>query len=96
MQVKGNISGSIKSEALEIMGTLSSFTLYNKSGGAIVCSIGIVTADTATDRYLFNFNLAAVGTANSSAYQETNIKIDVGAKVFIVSSGSCDYLFQID
>jgi len=96
MQVQGNTSGSIKSVALEIAGTLTSFTLYNKSGGAIVCSVGIVTADTATDRYLFNFNLAAVGTATSSAYQETNIAIPTGAKVLLVASGSCDYLFQIN
>ena len=96
MQVSGNTSGSIKSVALTITGTLTAFTLYNKSGGAIVCSVGIVTEDTATDRYLFNFNLAAVGAANSSAYQETSIKIKAGAKVFLIASGSCDYLFQID
>jgi len=95
LQVQGNISGSIKTVALDIAGVLSSFTLYNKSGGAIVCSVGIVTADTSTDRYLFNFNLAAVGTATSSAYQETNIIIPIGAKVFLVASGSTDYCFNI-
>ena len=96
MQIQGNISGSIKSVALEINGTLSSFTLYNKSGGAIVCSVGIVTADTETDRYLFNFNLAAVGTADSSAYQETNIPILAASKILLVTSGSCDYCINID
>lgn len=95
MQVQGNISGSIKSVALEISGTLSSFTLYNKSGGAIVCSVGIVTYDTSTDRYMFNFNLAAVGTATSSAYQETNIPVVAGSKILLVTSGSCDYIFNI-
>lgn len=95
MQIQGNTSGSIKSVALDIAGTLSSFTLYNKSSGAIVCSVGIVTSDTATDRYLFNFNLAAVGTATSSVYQETNIPIQVGVKVLLVVSGSTDYCFNI-
>lgn len=96
MQVQGTTSGSIKSVALEITGTLTAFTLYNKSGGAIVCSVGIVTADTATDRYLFNFNLAAIGTATSSAYQETEISIPIGSKILLVSSGLVEYLFQID
>lgn len=96
MQVQGNISDSIKSVALEIAGVLSSFTLYNKSGGAIVCQVGIVTADTATDRYLFNFNLAAVGTATSSVYQLANIPITTGTKILLVTSGSCDYLFNIN
>lgn len=96
MIVNGNTSGSIKTVALESTGTLTSFTLYNKSGGAIVCSVGIVTSDTLTDRYMFNFNLAAVGTANSSVYQETNIPIVTGAKVFLVVSGSTDYVINID
>lgn len=96
MQVQGTTTGSIKSVALDISGMLTAFTLYNKTGGAIVCSVGIVTADTATDRYLFNFNLAANGAANSSAYQETQIAIPVGAKAFLVTSGEVEYLFQID
>jgi hypothetical protein len=96
MQVQGTTTGSIKSVALTITGTLTAFTLYNKTGGAIVCSVGIVTSDTSTDRYLFNFNLAAVGTATSSAYQETKIAIPTGTKVLIVTSGEIDYLLQID
>lgn len=95
MIIDGNISGSIKSVPLEITGTLSSFTLFNKTAGAIVCSVGIVTAATSTDRYLFNFNLAAIGTATSSAYQETNIPVLAGEKILLVTSGSCDYLFSI-
>lgn len=95
MQVQGNISGSIKSVALEVTGMLTAFTLYNKNAGATVCSVGIVTSVTAIDRYLFSFNLSAVGTAGSSAYQETEIAIPAGAKVLLVSSGSVDYLFQI-
>jgi len=91
--VQGETSGSIKSVALEIAGTLTSFALYNKSGGAIVCSVGLVISD--TDRYLFNFNLAAVGTSGSSVYQETNIPILAGSKVLLVVSGSVDYLFNI-
>lgn len=96
MIVEGNISGSIKSVALEIAGTLTAFTLYNKSGGAIVCSVGIVTSDTSTDRYLFNYNLAIVGTAGSSAYEETKITVTAGTKILLVASGSTDYFFQID
>jgi len=91
--VQGETNGSIKSVALEIAGTLTSFALYNKSGGAIVCSVGLVISD--TDRYLFNFNLAAVNTAGSSAYQETNIPVTVGTKVLLVVSGECDYFFNI-
>lgn len=96
MIVQGNTSGSIKSVALTIAGTLTSFNLYNKTAGAIVCTVGVVTADTATDRYMFNFNLAANGAATSSVYQETNITIPNGAKIFLITTGSCDYVFQID
>jgi len=96
MIITGNISGSIKSVALEIAGTLTAFTLYNKSGSAIVCNVGIVTSDTSTDRYLFSYNLAIVDTAGSSAYEETKITITTGTKILLVASGSCDYFFQID
>jgi len=94
MQVQGTISGSITSVALEFAGVLTAFTLYNTTGGATVCSVGIVISE--TDRYLFNFNLAAVGTATSSAYQETKIAVPAGTKVLLVASGATDYLFQID
>lgn len=93
MTVQGNASGSITSDVLTITGTLVSFSLYNKTGGATVCSVGLVVSG--TDRYLFNFNLAATGTANSSAYQETNIPVKAGDKVLLVVSGSTDYFFNI-
>lgn len=96
MQVQGNTSGSIKSQSFDVTGTITAFSLYNKSAGAIVCSVGIVTDDTSTDRYMFSFNLAATGSAGSSVYQETDITLIAGAKVLLVVAGSTDYLFQID
>lgn len=93
MIVQGNATGSITSDVLTIAGTLTSFSLYNKSGGAIVCSVGLVISE--TDRYLFNFNLAAVDTAGSSVYQEVNIPVTAGTKILLVVSGSTDYLFNI-
>jgi len=95
MIVKGTTSGSIRSVAIDIAGTLTAFTLYNKSGGAIVANVGV--GITGSYEYkMFNFNLAAAGTASSSVYQETNLTIPVGAQIILVTSDSTDYVIQID
>ena len=68
--------------------------MYNKTGGAVVVKIGIVVSG--SERYMFNINLAAVGTATSSYYESTNIKVPASAEIIIVTSGEIDYVVTID
>lgn len=91
---KGNITGSIKSTAIDIAGRLKSIAVYNKSGGAIVVSIGVVISG--TDRYLFSFNLAAAASAGSYSYVSTDITIPASAQLLVVAGGSTDYYLTID
>lgn len=94
MVFQGNISGSIKSTAINIAGRLKSIAVYNKSAGAIVVSVGIVVSS--TDRYLFSFNLAAASSTGSSDYVETDITIPASSQLLIVAAGSTDYFLTFD
>ena len=91
---QGNISGSIKSTAIDIAGKLKSISVYNKSAGAIVVSVGIVVSS--TDRYLFSFNLAAAASTGSSSFVATDITIPASAQLLIVAGGSTDYYLTIE
>lgn len=92
--LQGTTSGSIMSTAYNIPCTIESFSVYNKSGGAIVVKIGIVVSG--SERYMFSINLAAVGTSGSSHYENTNIKVPTNAEIIIVTSGEIDYVVTID
>lgn len=94
MLIQGTTSGSIMSTALNIPCTIKSISLYNKTGGAIVTSVGIVVSG--TDRYIFNANLAIMGTSGSSFYQLTDINVPAEAQILIVTSGSVDYVITVE
>lgn len=95
MIVKGTTSGSIRSEVLEIAGVLSSFSLFNTTGGAINVQVG-VRSEGLYELKIFNFALAAAPDADSSVYQETDLPVEVGAQVFIIASGAINYYLNID
>ena len=82
------------STAYNIPCVIESFSVYNKTGGAVVVKVGIVVSG--SERYMFNINLAAVGTATSSYYESTNIKVPASAEIIIVTSGEIDYVVTID
>ena len=92
--LQGTTSGSIMSTAYNIPCVIQSFSVFNKTGGAIVVKVGIVVSG--SERYMFNVNLAAVGTATSSYYETTNIKVPASAEIIIVTSGEIDYVVTID
>ena len=94
MVIQGTTSGSIQSTGINTAGTLKCFSLYTKSGGAIVATIGIVIDGSETR--IFNFNLAATGTATSSVYQETEMEIEKTAQIFVITSGSLDYYIIVE
>ena len=90
--LQGTTSGSIMSTAYNIPCVIESFSVYNKTGGAVVVKVGIVVSG--SERYMFNINLAAVGTATSSYYE--SIKVPASAEIIIVTSGEIDYVVTID
>jgi len=92
--LQGTTSGSIMSTAYNIPCVIESFSVYNKTGGAVVVKVGIVVSG--SERYMFNINLAAVGTATSSYYESTNIKVPANAEIIIATSGEIDYVVTID
>lgn len=92
--ISGTTSGSIKSTALNIPCTIKSFSLYNKTGGSVSASIGVVVSG--TDRYIHHSTLAAMGSTDSSFLVETNIGVPAYAQILIVASGEVDYFITID
>lgn len=90
---EGNISGSIKSSALNIPSTIKSFSLVNKSGGAITVSVYISEAD-GSDRAIIPVSVSlGVGEAYIS---DTVRVVKKNYYILIVASGSCDYYFTIE
>lgn len=92
--LSGTTAGSIKSTALNIPCTIKSFSVYNKTGVAVVVTIAI--EQNSSDTYIASVNLAASGSTGSSFYQEANIKVPKLGKIYITTSGSIDYYFTID
>lgn len=89
--LQGTTSGSIMSTAYNIPCVIESFSVYNKTGGAVVVKIGIVVSG--SERYMFNINLEE---DTSSYYESTNIKVPASAEIIIVTSGEIDYVVTID
>lgn len=90
---QGNTTGSIKSSALNVPSTIKSFSLTNKSGGAITVSVYIATSDS-TNRAIIP---VSVPLAAGEAYiSDTERKVLSNYYILIVTSGSLDYYFSID
>lgn len=92
--IQGTTSGSIKSVALKIPCRIKSFSLFNRTSGTVVSSIGVVISG--TDRYIYQANLAAVGSANSSYLVKTDILVPANAQILVVASGSIDYVITVE
>ncbi len=92
--LRGSISGSIKSTALNLPCTIKSIGVWNRSGGAIVVNLGI-TDENGTDYYFKAYNLAASASAGSSDLALTDIKILANWRILISTSGACDYYLNL-
>jgi len=95
MIVQGQTSGSIRSDVLKIPGTIKSINVFNQTGGAIVVNIAVLKVGS-YERYVYSFNLAAKGSADSSAYLETVIPIVAGDQLVVVAGGATDYYINIE
>lgn len=89
----GNTTTSATSAAYTSPATIISFSLVNKSGGAITVSASILYGSTNISIMESNKSLAA-----NEAYRVdlTNIVLLPNHQIYIlVSGGSCDYYFSI-
>lgn len=92
--LKGTISGSIKSTAYNIAGTIKSIGLYNRHTSAVVVSVGISSGT--TDYYFKGSNLAATLTTGFSELTLTDVTVPANWQILIVSTGPVDYFLSID
>lgn len=94
MILKGTITGSIKSTAYDIAGTIKSIYLWNRTNSAAVVNVGIV--DEGVDTYFYSSNLAATAATGSSSNLETNVVVKAGWKILVTSSVAIDYYILIE
>lgn len=95
--LSGNISGSIKSTALNISCRIKSFSLVNKTTGSVVGRIGVVISS--QDRYFYDTLLTALGTVGSSYLVKTDIEVPANIQILIVTSASApgiDYVITYE
>lgn len=90
--IQGNTSGSITTVGYNIPAVISSFLLINKSGGSITVNVFINTNGTAVNIIPFNLSIASGGSYTWSE----NIKLNAGAVIAIITSGSLDYYINIE
>lgn len=88
--IQGNISGSIKSVALNLPCTIKWFSVYDKSGSGATVKIAIVT--NTTEIYIKNIVLAA----NASFDGSVDVKILASSQILIVANASTDYYFSLE
>ena len=90
---QGNISGSIKSSALNLPSTIKSFSLVNKTGGAITVTVYIGLSDS-TNRAVTPLSLSLA--AGEAYISDTERKVLSSYYILLVVSGSTDYYFCIE
>lgn len=95
--LSGNTSGSIMSTGYNIPCTIKSFSLYNKTAGSVTASLAVVVSG--SERYVYQATLAALGSADSSYYQLTDIHVPADCQILIITNAGglgIDYTVTID
>jgi hypothetical protein len=90
--ISGNTSGSIHQVVANIPSEIISYSLVNKSGGAITVTVYIIetgVAQVAITPYQVSL---AVGEAYVS---DIKVLVPANRSINVVVSGSCDYFFSI-
>ncbi len=89
---KGNVSGSVLQVAYNIPAEIISFTLINKSVGAITVNVYIRDED-GNDVSIIPYDLSlSTGTGYVS---DTRVKLLSNTSIYLTTTGSCDYYFSI-
>lgn len=91
MVFDGNTSSTAVSDVFDISGDIQSFSLANKSGGAITASVAIFFGSAIT-YILFEEDIA---DGENYIYLGGPIRIVKGYQLLVSASGSCDYYFSI-
>jgi len=87
---KGTTSGSITSSALNQPSVIKSYTLTNKTGGALTVQVAIVEPTVSTT-YIRTESVAA----NSTIYGSDEIVLKTGFYILVIAGGEFDYYFSI-
>lgn len=91
----GNTAATRTLASFNINSKIISFSLANKTGGAITATVGIVYGSTFD--ILYNSPLAAAGSSGSSyVYSGKPIILPALNAIFISVSGSADFYFSIE
>jgi len=88
----GNTSTAAQSTAYNIPSMLISFSVVNKTGGAVTINVGILFGST-YDIIPMNKSLAA---GEAYIYSGEPIKIPKNHQISLTASGSVDYYFTIE
>ena len=87
----GNTSTSAISTAFALPATIRSFSITNKSAGAVTVNASILLGSTNIWITPLNVSLAA-----GEMYKGTEeITLLIGEIIYVLVSGSCDYYFNI-
>jgi len=93
--ISGNTTNTFTSVFYNVPAKIISFSLANKTGGAITARVGIVYGSTFD--IMFDAPLAAAGSANCFyIYDGGPIILPAYNAIFIDVSGLCDFYFSIE
>lgn len=86
----GNTSTSATSTAYDIPSKILSFSIANKTGGAVTASVGVLYGST----FYFIYN-KSIATAESYIYSGEEIIVPANYQIYVAVSGDCDYYFSL-
>jgi hypothetical protein len=89
---KGNTSTSATSTAVNIPQRILSFSLVNKSGGAITVNAGVLYGST----IMFAPLNSALAAGEAYIYSGNPITLEADHQVYVEATGSCDYYFTLE
>lgn len=87
----GNTSSTAASSSYTISSDIVSFSVANKTGGAVTASVALFFGST-IHYILYN---KSISTGDSYIYSGNEILLPIGYQIFVSVSGSCDYIFTI-
>lgn len=88
----GITATAVTSDALNIPAKIKTFSLCNKTGGAITVSAGIVYGSGVT-YWVFNMSLDA---GENYVWPGEEILLEVNYSIYVAASGACDYFFTLE
>lgn len=88
--IKGNTAGSILSSPFLRPVKITSYSIVNKTAGAI--TVSVIIASGLTQTHVNYLSLAA----NEASLVDVELKVLAGDELLLVTSGSIDYYFNVE